>query len=374
MLAFLYNLGLENNNWRMPLAMVIAAAATYLLCFPIRKLSLRLHLLDQPTNRSSHSTPVPRTGGIAIIFGAIVGVGFVFKPSLPFLLVLGIGGAIALISLADDIRSIPPIPRLIVQIVVAVGSILLVKLYPTRLDLPFIHMSDLPVWVGVALATLYVVAFVNFYNFMDGINGIAASQGLTGGVTLALLLLYASSGNSVFTAAALAGACGGFLPHNAPRARMFMGDTGSTTLGFGFAMLTLIGGARTDVPWIAFVLPFSLFIYDAGFTVIKRVVQGHNPLRPHREFHFHLLIRCGWSHARVMRWQDGLLILSAVASWGYFSFADDAIRVAILAGVAVMLVSYSVIVHTFFRRHQRAVQQSEAERPQPEAQPKGGQA
>jgi UDP-N-acetylmuramyl pentapeptide phosphotransferase/UDP-N-acetylglucosamine-1-phosphate transferase len=352
LLGFVYMLTGE-NLWRMPLASIFAAIATYLLCYPVIYVSHRFHLLDRPGHRSSHSQPTPRTGGLAIVLGALIGVLLCFQPRAAFLVIIAIGAVVAAVSLFDDIVSVPPIPRLLVQLVVAAASIYLVGLIPNDIGLPFLtlHLGKI---AGFILAFIFVVGFVNAFNFIDGMNGLAASQGVWGGVVVSLLLFTGHGGNSVYTAAALAGACLGFFPHNFPKARLFMGDVGAITVGFGMAMLTLVGGSRTDVPWMAFVIPFMVTIYDPFFTVIKRVLQGHNPLKPHREFHFHLLLRCGWSHDDNTRLQNLLMATCAVLgltyAWVPAEIASP-VRLAILLLLALLFPTYSVLVHRYFRRH-----------------------
>ncbi|MFW5732174.1 MAG: glycosyltransferase family 4 protein [Planctomycetota bacterium] len=352
MQAFMY-LVTGETLWRMPMASIIAALATYLLCYPVIYFSHRYHVLDRPGNRSSHERPTPRTGGVAIVLGALMGVLACFNPSATFLTIIGIGAVVAAVSFFDDIVSMPPVPRLVVQLLVAAASIHVVDLVPTDIGLPYVEMN-LPHWAGFVLAFVFVVGFVNAYNFIDGMNGLAASQGVWGGVVISLLLFTGHTGNSIFTAAALAGACLGFFPHNFPNAKLFMGDVGAITIGFGLAMLALLGGTRTDVPWIAFILPLSLAIYDPLFTVIKRVVQGHNPLRPHREFHFHLLLRCGWTHDENTRVQNLFMatfsILGLLYAWVPEEIAAP-VRLMILVLIALILGTYSIAVHAYFRTH-----------------------
>jgi UDP-N-acetylmuramyl pentapeptide phosphotransferase/UDP-N-acetylglucosamine-1-phosphate transferase len=372
-IAFTY-LFIPHSHWRMPIGFVAAAIATYLLAFPVRQLGERLKLVDIPGRRSSHTMPTPRTGGVAIILGVLIGVGCVFRPTRPFLMAAGVGGLVAGISFFDDMINIPAGARLLVHILVAGLTIGIIGLVPEGFGLPLYGGRVLlPEWLGFLLATLFVVGFVNAYNFMDGINGLAASQGVWAGVTISIMLLFAGSGNSIFTAGALGGACLGFLPHNFPRARMFMGDVGATVLGFGLSMLVLVGAARTNVSWIAFVLPLSLFIWDPLVTVLKRVVQGHNPLRPHREFHFHLLVRCGWSHDSVTRLQNVMMMAAAVCGglYGWIpAFTGDPtlinqVRGGVLVFVVLGLATYSVLVHLYFAYNR--LDSPDAEQQAPEA-------
>ncbi len=346
MLSFLYTyVGLTKH--RMPLVLVFAAVFAYLLCFPIRWVSHRYHLLDRPGKRSSHETPTPRTGGVAIILGGLLATLLVTDATMSFWTATLIGGWVALASLVDDIKPISPIFRLIIQTVVAGLTVWKIDLVPRTLGLPYIDVHW-PYWVGLILATFFVVMVVNFYNFMDGINGQAGFQGLLAGVTFSCMLYFGHSGNSVYAAAALGGACMGYLPHNFPKAHLFMGDVGSTTLGFGLAMLCLLGGTRTGLPWMAFILPLAFFILPPAITVSKRVLTGHNPLRAHREFHHHLLLRCGWDHYRATRMQTNVMFLCAAAGW-FYAWQADWVRALLLAGTLMSIILYSIGVHLYFR-------------------------
>lgn len=334
---------------RMLAVLIVSVVGTYLLTFPVTQLGRRSRILDEPGHRSSHTEVVPRTGGLAVVAGAILTMLLLSKPSLAFIVAGGIGALIFVVSLWDDVRTIPAIPRLLTHVLVAALAVWMVKLEPRALGLPF---ADVPlsIWIGGILAVLFVVGFVNFFNFMDGINGIAASQCVFGGGTIALLLWWGGQNNSVLTATVIAGASLGFLPHNFPRARLFLGDVGSTTLGFLLAMLTLVGSVHSPYPWVAFILPLGVFIYDATFTLIKRVLRGENPTQAHREHHYQLLVRCGWSHARVMSVQATLMLLHSVGAVVY-ARGGDATRLGVLLVLLAINLVYSIAVHRYFRTH-----------------------
>ncbi len=339
----------DNVELRLMGACAGAAAASCLIGFPAAWAGRRLRILDRPGHRSSHSTPTPRVGGVAILLGALIGFMLFAKLTLAFLVAAGVGAVVVGTSFVDDVISMPSLARLAVHFVVAGLTIGLIGLGLRDPGLPFL-LLPLPGWLGLAMAVVFTVGFVNFFNFMDGINGIASLQGLIGGLSLSLLLLWGEMGNSVLAAAALAGACMGFLPHNFPRARMFMGDVGSTAIGFTLAMLTLLGGKHSGMPWVAFVLPLGVFLYDATFTLFKRALRRENVLQAHREHHYQLLIRCGWSHTTVSLVQAGLMVLCSAGGLIY-ARVGPAGQLAVLIGLLAVLGSYSVWVHRYFRTH-----------------------
>ncbi len=343
-----------NYYWGITGALGLAAIGSYAGGFVAAWLGRRLHIMDKPGSRSSHSIPTPRTGGVAILFGAMAGLSLLAEPTLAFAVAAAVGAVITAISFIDDVATIPSLPRLALHFLVAGLTITLIDLHVTDLGLPFIPtpMNEL---VGFLVAMLFVVGFVNFFNFMDGINGISAAQGIWGGLTLAALLAWGHGGNSVIYAAAIAGGCLGFMPHNFPTARIFMGDIGSTTIGFVLATLTLVGSrhARIDgetMPWVCFILPLGVFIYDAVFTLAKRIGRGENPLKAHREHHYQLLVRSGWSHTKVTCVQMGLMTLWCIAAFVYAG-GNDAIRLMVLGFLAATMAAYSMVVHRYFQSH-----------------------
>src|SRR5579864_3424058 len=263
--------------------------------------------LDIPNERSSHSRPVPRGGGLVIIAGFLAGLGvwIVAGGSLsPRALGWLIGAVlVAAISFVDDLHSLPAIPRLITHL--AAAAIL------TALG---VNEAN-PALIVVAFA--YVVVFTNVYNFMDGIDGLAASQAVIGGVALAVAGLIVGNPLVGTCGALLAAGAVGFLAYNLPPARLFMGDVGSTFLGFSFAGLSLlanigVGGNRLPVA-LSLVL-FAPFLFDSLLTLSRRVVRGERWYAAHRSHYYQRLVQCGLSHGHVSMLYGGLAVLSAAAA------------------------------------------------------------
>lgn len=261
-----------------------------------RSLAARIGFLDQPNERSSHRRVTPRGGGIALV--AAVGVSLLAAPVdwTAGRVGLGLGALlVALVGLWDDRFGLSPLVRFAFHLAAALGLVLVVG----GLDrFPLPPPLDLPLGpLGGPLAVLWIVAAINFYNFMDGIDGIAALQGLVTGGGLALL------GGDPFAqtlGAALAAGCLGFLLYNWSPASIFMGDIGSGFLGFAIAALPLLTpppGRASAVLFVA--ISLGLFLSDASFILFRRVVRGERWYHAHREHLYQRLVATGLGHATV---------------------------------------------------------------------------
>ena len=270
-----------------------------------RRWSTRRDLLDIPNDRSSHSTPTPRGGGLVI---AVVGlIGYV-AISLAFGAHFSWGyfaGAllVAAVSWFDDLYSLPFWSRLLVHI--AGGSVLVA-------DLGIWHSFSLPfssrvVGLGTILGTVVTVGWVvwllNAYNFMDGIDGIAALQAVIAGVSWALVAFATDSDGVSLFASVIACAALGFLIHNWQPARIFMGDVGSAFLGFTLAAMPLLarGTAATDAPILPLIgiLFVWFFVFDTLFTLAGRLIRRERVWEAHRGHLYQKMVIGGMQHSTV---------------------------------------------------------------------------
>lgn len=195
--------------------------------------------------------------------------------SLGLVLVAGIGWW-------DDHRPLPAMRRLMVHFIAAALLAALVK----------VHGGS---WLLAVLVLLFTASLINIWNFMDGINGIAASQAIVVALGLAPVLPWPYS----LAAVALGLACLGFLPFNFPRARIFMGDVGSGALGYAVAVVLAIASLKTDIHWILLLVPASAFLVDAGFTLLARIISGQRWMEPHTQHVYQRAVQAGASHAQV---------------------------------------------------------------------------
>lgn len=336
------------------------AFGSWLLGFPMRRLLFKWNVIDQPNARSSHTQPIARGGGLGImlvLLGAAAGLLAVgtISPSRPLFGLLAGTLFVAVISFCDDLKPQPAWLRFGCH-ALAAGILI------TALGGPVVSASwaadvglALPTGLGWFVLFLWLVGYANAFNFMDGINGIAAGQAALTGVGTALIGGIAGGdwlAPQVLLAEVVAGAGAGFLPHNFPRARMFMGDVGSAALGFVLAGLAI--WLSHDHGWwllIPLALLHANFVLDTGITLIRRILRRERCLAAHREHFYQLLIRAGRSHVLVTGWEWVLQICVLVLMVLYVNVGEQ-FRPWLAAVVVMLWFSFFGWSETVFRRVQ----------------------
>jgi UDP-N-acetylmuramyl pentapeptide phosphotransferase/UDP-N-acetylglucosamine-1-phosphate transferase len=296
----------------MILAVLTAFATAFILDDYLSRPGSGLHILDHPNVRSLHARPIPRTGGLAVLAGIGTGLPLVWigmdGPHSRVIIFLGAGLApLALVSFLDDRMGVAARWRILVHLLAA-HALLVVGLAPGRLDLPGFTLS-LPEWTAILLTLLFTVWMINLYNFMDGMDGFAGGMAVIGFATLAWL----GRTDAGFTAVCLtvAAAGGGFLVHNFPPAKIFLGDIGSTILGFLAAACSLWGGKSGLFPFWVAILVFSPFIADATVTLLGRLLRGEKIWEAHRSHYYQRLVLLGWGHRRTVLAEYALMLACA---------------------------------------------------------------
>lgn len=271
-----------------------ALAVSFLLTLGIRRAAGGLGLIDVPNERSSHARPTPKGGGVAIAISSLAAMGLLsvlgIMPAHLFLAIAPGGAAVAAVGLIDDITPLTARVRLLIHFMAAAWAVICIG--PVGFFHHFAPETAELRWLEYAISTVGVVWFLNMYNFMDGIDGIATSQAIFMCAGVALLALF-STGIAYIAAAAIVigAACCGFLLWNWPPAKIFMGDVGSGYLGFVFAVLGLATGAHVHSGfgvWSCLILG-GVFAVDATFTVVRRFLRGEQVTQAHRTHAFQLL-------------------------------------------------------------------------------------
>lgn len=318
-------------------SLIVALAVTPLL----RAFSARLGLLDVPNVRSSHVLPTPRGGGIAILAGIAAAV-LAWKALQDRALMACLLGAsvIAILGLIDDVRNSRAWPKFVIHIAVAAAAVLIGGLTTYVIALPFVAV---PLGLlALPFSILWIVGWINAYNFMDGVNGIAGLQALIAGVAMAALFWRHGDVGGAVVAIALAGGAAGFLPWNFPKARIFMGDVGSATLGFLFAVLVLRATPRVGI--IAATLPLFPFLFDSSVTVVRRALRGERFFStPHRSHFYQRLMELTGSHSAVTLTWGGLAVVSSIGGLAYVR-ANEGARLGIVALIIALHVAVAAAV------------------------------
>jgi UDP-N-acetylmuramyl pentapeptide phosphotransferase/UDP-N-acetylglucosamine-1-phosphate transferase len=256
----------------------------------LRSYARRRNLFDTPNQRSSHSVPTPRLGGVAIASAAVgAWVALLAAGLLPARAAgaaMAGGLVIVVVGLIDDLRTLAPAAKLAGQ-VMAVGVAIAVW------D-PVTVRSLLP----LSALALFMLLYINFFNFMDGSDGLAAGVAVCSAAGLAVV---AGAGNGAamsWGALAVAAAAAGFLVHNFPPASIFMGDAGSLFLGFALAFEAVVV-SDSGIGALPPILVLTPFLFDAGYTLILRLLDGEAVWQAHRRHIYQRLLKTGASHAAV---------------------------------------------------------------------------
>lgn len=289
------------NTFESVLTVAAPLLVSALLTGLARRIALSRGVLDVPNARSSHDRPTPRGGGIAIVLASVGAWGTLtllrVLPVDVFMALAGGGIAVASVGLLDDHFQLSARVRFTVHVAAALWAVMWLGGLP-----PFVvgeHVVSLG-WVGYVLAVLAIVWTLNLFNFMDGIDGIAASEAVFvawSGVLLAVIG-GSTSGTSMAALALGASACG-FLLWNWPPARIFMGDVGSGYIGYAIAVLALAAGRDNPAALLAWLLLGGTFFVDATATLIRRLARRERVHEAHRSHAYQHLARRWRSHRHV---------------------------------------------------------------------------
>jgi UDP-GlcNAc:undecaprenyl-phosphate GlcNAc-1-phosphate transferase len=316
----------------------IGAFVVALVMTPIvRELAKRKSLLDQPNHRSSHSIPVPRLGGVALVPATLLGVALLIDEVDWRIAALAVGALVmAGTGFFDDLKSISALQKYAPQLLAA--GLAAWALQPDfHIELPFVHVHVTGVMAAL-VAAFWITAFINAYNFMDGIDGMAGGVGMITAIGLIML----TSGNALFMVVPLAASLAGFLAWNANPASIFMGDGGSQFVGFILAVGALYWPSF-DVGAVPLLIVFAPFIFDTGFTLVWRAWNRMNIFRAHRTHLYQRLTALGFSHRGVANLYWGATGACLMLAAGYQATGPFG-QVVILAVLILAAFSYASLV------------------------------
>lgn len=312
-----------------------------------RNYAIKTGLLDHPNHRSSHTIPTPRGGGIIFwllwLFVLVIGGYFQLWPMHIVWIFLPGALLIGLVGYLDDHFNLRRRWRLLAQFIAAtIAMLTLGVLSHINLGIIILHLG----WGEILLAIFAVIWSINLFNFMDGMDGMASLEALFIFGIGGLLLWLAQGKDLAILSWVVAASVAGFFMWNMPRAKIFMGDAGSTFLGFLVPVFALAGEKLYGVPALSWLILYSVFCFDASVTLVRRILAGHQWYKPHRLHAFQRLHISGWTHADVLR---GLFVLNLFISTGVILAYIQPRLLIVWLGISVITL---VIVYYLIERMQ----------------------
>ena len=341
----------ERNGLFIVFAFVVALIVTYAATPLSIKLAFKIGALDIPKdNRRMHKKPIPRIGGIAIVYGFLISV-FCFSSFMvdgalntPLLGILIGAFIISVLGFLDDLKPKPALLKFVIQIAAAAIPVLMgVRVVAIANPLNNL-LVRIPEWLSIGGSILFIVGVTNAVNLIDGLDGLAAGVSTIAALALLSILIMQHNANAtmLILAAALAGACFGFLPFNFNPAKTFMGDTGATFLGFILACVSIQGPFKT---YVAFALPFIILglpIFDTLFAIIRRLMKGQSIMAPDRGHLHHRLIDMGFSQRSTVIILYGLSAILAISA--IVMFVANVTRALVLFLSIVLFVTFTMLM------------------------------
>ena len=298
------------------LALLVALVVSFLASPLVKNFAYKVGAIDVPKDaRRMHKTPIPRLGGLAIFLGFMISV-ILFVPirgdrEMQSILLGAV--IIVVLGVVDDIMALPAMLKFVVQIIAAAIPAthgVTIQAFSN----PNIFSENL-YWVlgslSIPFTVLWIVAITNSVNLIDGLDGLANGVSAISATTMLVIAMLASEAQVAVVMAALVGACVGFMPYNLNPAKMFMGDTGATFLGYILATMS-IQGLFKYYAVISFVVPFLILglpIFDTTFAFIRRIAHGQSPMHADRSHIHHRLIDMGLNQKQAVA---TLYVISAI--------------------------------------------------------------
>ena len=295
-------------------ALLCAFAVSFLMCPLVKSFAYKIGAIDVPKdNRRMHKKPVPRLGGLAIFLGFIVSMLLFVKVDHQLQGILLGASIIVVLGVVDDMSPLRAYFKFCVQIFAALVAVFHGVVIQT-LSNPNVFAEspywDLG-WLSIPISVIWIVGITNAVNLIDGLDGLACGVSTISSMTMLVIALTVAEPEVALLMAALSGGCIGFLPYNLNPAKIFMGDTGSTFLGFILAVVS-IQGLFKSYAIISFAVPFLMLglpIFDTCFAFIRRIAHGQSPMHADRSHVHHRLIDMGFNQKQAVA---VLYVISAI--------------------------------------------------------------
>ncbi len=336
-------------NTKEIIFLILTFVVAFVFSFAATPLSYRLAFkigaVDVPKDsRRMHKKPIPRLGGLAIVFGFLVAI-CCFGEMTRELAATLVGAAIIFVmGIVDDCKNLDAKLKFVIQIIAALVVMIGGNIRIAAFTNPNIFSDNtylvLPWWLSGIATICWIVFITNAVNFIDGLDGLAAGVSAIMSVSLVFVAVRMGNYSVAIIGLALMGSCFGFLPFNFNPAKIFMGDTGSTFLGFILATLS-IQGVFKSYAIISFAVPLLILglpLFDAMFAMIRRIYHGQSPMSADRGHLHHRLIDMGFSQKQtvfILYAISGVLGITAVLLAEYGTIRALILLIAVLAFIVL---------------------------------------
>ena len=333
------------NNYNILEILIITYLVSFFLVFVSKKVALHVGALDYPNERKVHKKPMPRLGGLAI-YGAFL-FGYIMYGSITTQMLSILIGSFILILLGvfDDIKPIRAKIKLIVQIIVAIIAVFYGKLFFTEISFLGLKLF-LPQIVNELISVFFIVGAINAINLIDGLDGLCAGISSIYFITIAIiaLILNKAGGLDTILCIIMLGSTLGFLTHNFPPAKVFMGDCGSTFLGFMIAVIALLG--FKGATFTSLVIPIVILavpIFDTLFAILRRLIHHKSIDEPDMNHLHHQLLKMKFSPRVTMLIIYGIDILFSAVSV-FYVLGDN--QISMIVYLIMMTLLLYIVVNT----------------------------
>ena len=343
-------------------ALLCAFAVSFLMCPLVKSFAYRIGAIDVPKdNRRMHKKPVPRLGGLAIFLGFMVSMLLFVRIDHQLKGILLGASIIVVLGVVDDMSPLRASFKFCVQIVAALvavfhGVVIEILSNPNVFaENPYWELN----WLSIPITVLWIVGITNAVNLIDGLDGLACGVSTISAVSMLVIALLVSEGDVALVMASLVGACLGFMPYNRNPAKMFMGDTGSTFLGYILATIS-IQGLFKYYAIVSFAVPFLILglpMFDTLFAIIRRLAHGQNPMAPDRGHIHHRLIDMGLNQKQAVA---ALYVISSILGLSAVVLTSSGAIKAMLFLMALAVAAFLASRVIFRRDIDKALQAEKA--------------
>lgn len=338
-------MNLEVNGYSIYLILLVTILSSYLLTFLAKRIAEHVGALDMPNERKVHKVPMPRCGGLAIFGAFLIGYMIYGDPTTQMLSILIGTFIIVLVGFVDDIKPVKARTKFLFQILAAVIVVFYGKTYFNEISFLGIHFK-FAVWFNMIISVFFIVAAANAINLIDGLDGLAAGISSINFGTIAIIAFITNKigGLDIILSLIMLGATLGFLGHNFPPAKIFMGDSGSLFLGFMIAVISLLGFKMTTITSLVVpILILSIPIFDTLLAILRRLLKGESIGKPDKEHFHHQLLKMKFGTRKTILIIYSINILFSLVSI-FYVIGDN--QQAIILYIILMIMLLFMVLKT----------------------------